>query len=79
MNSEVFNTIIDATREKARTLPEVAEWHEAYESLSKKFGDDGELFDVVWSGINLYTEVMFKLGWELRGDPDKLFDLPDPE
>lgn len=75
MSSEVFNTIMDAARKKVETLPEVAEWQKAEEALEL----DAKEWGVVWSGINLYTEVMFKLGWELRGNPDKLFDLPDPE
>jgi hypothetical protein len=39
----------------------------------------GEIYDIIWQGTNVRGELMFLEGWRLRGNPDSIFDLPEPE
>ena len=80
IRNEVLNAIVDGAMAKVRTYPHWRDWKVKHDALSDKINGremNRELFDVVWQGINLYAEEMFKLGWELRANPSGLFELPD--
>ena len=81
MNQMLKNTI-DSCLAKVAAMPRTQEWEASFAVVDNKVSDisvdlNDEISDALWRAVTIYAEEMFKLGWELRGDPTKLFDLPD--
>lgn len=76
--------IIEAARTSVDNSSEFQAWEVQYNTLRDKLRKANpeladELFTVTYGGLALRGEAMFLEGWRLRGNPDQLFRLPDPE
>ncbi len=84
MSNHVANTILDAARTLVDSTRERAAWDAKFYDLYlklKAIDPDlaGEISDHTISGMIARGEGMFLLGWQMRGDPEMLFTLPNPE
>lgn len=81
---EVMTTILEAARTRIDSTPKHQAWEAKYNALQDKLRKANpelvdEFFEVVYGGLALRGEAMFLEGWWLRGNPDQLFRLSDPE
>jgi hypothetical protein len=80
----IFHAVVDSSRTAVSDTLALTEWRAQHDLLAAKiFEQSDELGDefekVIWEGINLYGEAQFLMGWQLRGNPDKLFELPEDQ
>ncbi len=84
MQSNIINAMVGGSRVQVRATSQYKGWLAECDALQAKIDANypelsDDFFDVVWGGSNTMGEAMFLAGWELRGNPDKLLDLPDGE
>ena len=82
MRNDIMFKIIEACQARVHDTPEWQEWSLRDSALTDKIAQQtpqlsAAYFDVVWGGVNLYSEQMFRLGWEMRANPNALFELAD--
>ena len=84
MSNDIMFKIIEACQARVHATPEWQEWNARQEALTDKIEEltpqlSSDYFDVTWGGANIYSEQMFRLGWEMRANPNALFELADGE
>jgi hypothetical protein len=84
VKNTVFQGILDSSRMAIADMPALIEWRSQCKLLETKIFEQSdelgrEFEKVIWDGINLYSEAQFLMGWQLRDDPNKLFELPPGE
>jgi hypothetical protein len=80
--NHVLHVIFDSASTAVDAQPELQAWEVEYDALMEKLHAQApELvtaaFDVIVGGMAMRGEAMFLLAWDLRGNPDKLFELPE--
>ena len=84
MCNSVQDYVLDAARTAVEATPELQKWEAEYESLLAKLREsapqlENDFFNLVVGGMAQHGAAMFKMGWQLRDNPDKLLQLPEPE